>query len=300
MSEHPTVHRHDAPRQGCCGCGGNASPAGILGTLAKDPVCGMAVDPVTSKHRFDHEGATYHFCCGGCRSKFIADPAKHLSQPAPEPAHPQPVTDPVCGMRVDAVTAKHRIERDGEAFHFCSARCRAKFAADPESYLNSQGRASGAAELGATYTCPMHPQIRRAGPGSCPICGMALEPLEITAEGAPNHELADMTRRFWVGLALTLPVFVLEMGSHLPGMELHDLVAPATSIWVQFALSTPVVAWAGWPFFQRGWASVRSGHLNMFTLIALGTGAAYLYSLVATFAPGLFPDGFRMMGRGNA
>ncbi len=206
------------------------------------------------------------------------------------------VTDPVCGMKVDPAASKHRADYGGKTFHFCSAGCRAKFIVAPESYLRPQAAASEPAKPGTIYTCPMHPQIRQVGPGSCPICGMALEPVEATADAGPNHELADMTRRFWIGLALTLPVFVLEMGSHIPGLGLHDIVPPATSIWIQFALATPVVLWAGWPFFQRGAASVRSGHLNMFTLIALGTGAAYLYSLAATFAPDLFPTGFRMMG----
>lgn len=146
------------------------------------------------------------------------------------------------------------------------------------------------------YTCPMHPQIRQPGPGNCPICGMTLEPVTTTVEAGPNHELVDMTRRFWVGLALTLPVFGLEMGGHIPTLGLHDLVAPRVSTWVQFALSTPVVLWAGWPFFERAWASVVHRNLNMFSLIALGTGAAYLYSLFATFAPGMFPAGFRGMG----
>ena len=154
----------------------------------------------------------------------------------------------------------------------------------------------GPARSRATYTCPMHPEIRRRGPGSCPICGMALEPLDVPAEATPNDELRDMTRRFWVGVGLTLPVFVLEMGGHVPALGLHGIVAPWLSVWVQFVLSTPVVLWAGWPFFRRGWASVVSGHLNMFTLIALGTGAAYLYSVVATFVPSIFPDGFRDMG----
>ena len=140
----------------------------------------------------------------------------------------------------------------------------------------------------------MHPQIRQSGPGACPICGMALEPVIVTAEAAPNAQLAGMSRRFWVGLALALPVFILEMGGHIPWLHIHDLVPERTSVWIQFALSTPVVLWAGWPFFQRGAASVRSGHLNMFTLIALGAGAAYGYSLAATFAPGWFPSGFRM------
>jgi len=148
---------------------------------------------------------------------------------------------------------------------------------------------------GAGYTCPMHAQIRQPAPGSCPICGMTLEPVTVTAEVTANVELTDMSRRFWVGLVLASPVFILEMGGHIPWLHLNDLVPEQISIWTQFALSTPVVLWAGWPFFQRGAASMRSGHLNMFTLIALGTGAAYLYSLFATFAPGAFPAGFRMM-----
>ena len=148
----------------------------------------------------------------------------------------------------------------------------------------------------AVYTCPMHAQIRRSEPGSCPICGMSLEPLKVSSGVEANPELADMTRRFWVGLALTVPVFILEMGGHIPGLHLHELVRPALSTWVQFGLSTPVVVWAGFPFFQRGWASLVSRHLNMFTLIALGTGTAYLYSLVATFAPGMFPAEFHGMG----
>ena len=151
-------------------------------------------------------------------------------------------------------------------------------------------------KTGVIYTCPMHPQIRQVGPGNCPICGMTLEPVKATADVGENRELADMTRRFWVGLVLTLPVFVLEMGGHIPALGLHDLVPPRISNWIQFALSTPVVLWAGWPFFERAWASVVHRSLNMFSLIALGTGAAYLYSLFATFAPGMFPAGFRGMG----
>jgi Cu+-exporting ATPase len=152
------------------------------------------------------------------------------------------------------------------------------------------------APTGVIYTCPMHPQIRQVGPGHCPICGMTLEPVTATADVGENRELVDMTRRFWVGLVLTLPVLVLEMGAHIPALGLHDLVPPRTSHWIQFALSTPVVLWAGWPFFERAWASVVNRSLNMFSLIALGTGAAYFYSLFATFAPGMFPDGFREMG----
>ncbi len=176
---------------------------------------------------------------------------------------------------------------------FCSVGCRTKFVADPERYLAS--KAAPAAKPGEIYTCPMHPKIRQQGPGSCPICGMALEPLVVTAEAAPNHELADMSRRFWIGLVLALPVFVLEMGGHVRALHLDDVVPMGVSVWVQFVLSTPVVLWAGWPFFRRGWSSLVSRHLNMFTLIALGTGTAYVYSLFATFAPGLFPPAFQGM-----
>ena len=149
---------------------------------------------------------------------------------------------------------------------------------------------------GVIYTCPMHPQIRLKGPGNCPICGMTLEPLVATAEENPSHELKDMSRRFWVGLVLSVPVLFLEMGSHVPTLGLHNLVSPRISSWIQLVLSTPVVLWAGWPFFQRGWASVTGRSLNMFSLIALGTGTAYIYSLVATLVPGLFPADFREMG----
>jgi Cu+-exporting ATPase len=204
------------------------------------------------------------------------------------------VVDPVCGMNVDPTKSERRFDHGGKTFHFCSTGCQTKFAANPESYLKP--KAAEPAKSGAIYTCPMHPEIRQVGPGACPKCGMALEPVEVTAEAVPNNELADMSRRFWIGLVLALPVFILEMGSHIPSLGLAKLVPEQWSIWIQFALSTPVVLWAGWPFFQRGAASVWSGNLNMFTLIALGTGAAYLYSLVATFAPGLFPEGFHMMG----
>ena len=214
------------------------------------------------------------------------------TQTAAPGAGAKTATDPVCGMKVNPATSKHRFDHDGTTWHFCCAGCRTKFAASPETYLNP--KPAEPAKPGAIYTCPMDPQIRQTGPGSCPICGMALEPLEITAEAPPNHELTGMTRRFWIGLVLTLPVFILEMGSHLPFLGLG--MPPPWSIWVQLALASPVVLWAGFPFFQRGAASLRSGNLNMFTLIALGTGAAYLYSLAATLAPGLFPTGFRMMG----
>ena len=222
----------------------------------------------------------------------------HDVPPAVHPANNNApkVRDPVCGMEVDPAKTPHHAHHGGAAFHFCSAGCKSKFETDPDRYLKAEKVAAPtAAEKAAIYTCPMHPEVRQQGPGNCPICGMALEPLQVTAEAAPNAELADMTRRFWVGLVLTLPILVLEMGAHIPGLDIHHLVPSRVSVWLQFLLGTPVVLWAGWPFFVRGWQSVVNRSLNMFSLIALGTGAAYLYSLVATFAPGVFPEGFRRM-----
>jgi Cu+-exporting ATPase len=207
--------------------------------------------------------------------------------------HPTEVHDPVCGMDVDPADSDQTYAYNGQTFHFCSVGCRTKFIADPTKFLEPQP-AKPVVE-GATYTCPMHPQIRQIGPGSCPICGMALEPVTVSAVELPNEELIDMTRRFWIGAAFALPVFFLEMASHIPAVHLSSLVSERASVWIQFVLSTPVVLWAGWPFFVRAWVSVRTRNLNMFTLIALGTGTAYLYSLAATFAPGFFPAGFRMM-----
>ena len=202
------------------------------------------------------------------------------------------VLDPVCGMTVDPHTAKHRADYRGRTYYFCSAGCRTKFAAGPQKYLCQ--RAPEPVATGAAYTCPMHPEIRQIGPGSCPICGMALEPEIAGTETGPNPELVDMTRRFWIGLVLTLPVFTLEMGGHVVGS--HNWVDPVFSNYVQFAFTTPVVLWAGWPFFVRGWQSLLTRNLNMFTLIAMGTGVAYVYSLFATFAPGIFPEAFRGHG----
>ncbi len=204
-------------------------------------------------------------------------------------------TDPVCGMKVDLATSKHRLDHGGLTFHFCSGRCREKFAAAPASYLVPATQPAPTTLQGSTFTCPMHPEIRQDGPGSCPICGMALEPLVAAAEAPVNHELHDMTGRFWGGLLLALPVVVLEMGSHLRWLDLHHIVSATHSAWIQCAFSTPAVFWAGWPFFQRAWASIVNRSLNMFSLIALGTGTSYLYSLVAIFAPGLFPAGSRGM-----
>ena len=219
-----------------------------------------------------HNHASGHACCGAKASDGAAT-----------------VKDPVCGMSVDPTTTAHRASHGGQDYFFCSAGCRTKFIGDPMRYLNPRVEAEPAVP-GAIYTCPMHPEIRQEGPGSCPICGMALEPEMVTAEAPPNHELIDFTRRFWVGLVLTLPVFALEMGGHLT--NLHMFIPGQMSNWIQFALATPVVLWCGWPFFERGWTSLRTRRLNMFTLIAMGVGVAWLYSVVAVVAPTLFPPAF--------
>jgi Cu+-exporting ATPase len=194
-------------------------------------------------------------------------------------------------MTVDSHTAKHRHEHAERTYYFCSAGCRTKFAADPAKYLGNVKPAPAVSE-GATYTCPMHPKIRQVGRGSCPICGMALEPLLVSAEPEPNAELIDMRRRFWVGLVLSIPVVILEMGAHLFGLSHY--VGQSTSNWLQLVFASPVVLWAGWPFFVRGWNSVVSRNLNMFTLIAMGAGVAWVYSVVATVAPQIFPSAFHV------
>lgn len=343
---------------------------------ASDPVCGMSVNPATAKHRLEHGGQTYFFCCGGCLEKFRNDPAPFLNKPvaAPNsalvtlgmPAAPAPVAtkvkDLVCGMDVDPATAKYKLEHAGKPYFFCSAGCLEKFRADPDKYLAK----SGAPELNHSaesvtqiahaqtaraphkgleeretaapektderyyvcpmcsevrqvgpgpcpscgmalepesvlptsrieYTCPMHPEIIRSEPGSCPICGMSLELRTITTEDE-NPELRDMTRRFWVSLALTTPLLVVAMADMLPGMPLQHALPPGRLQWIELALATPVVLWGGWPFFRRGWASIVNRSTNMFTLIAMGTGVAYVYSLVATVYPQIFPASFRGMG----
>ena len=203
------------------------------------------------------------------------------------------VKDPVCGMMVDPHTTQHKAEHAGRPYYFCSAGCRSKFLTEPERYLDPAAAAAKAEPVpeGTVYTCPMHPEIRQIGPGSCPICGMGLEPVLVSLEAEPNLELIDMRRRFWIGLALTIPVIVLEMGGHFLGLSHY--IGQRTSNWLQLIFATPVVLWAGWPFFERGWQSLVTRNLNMFTLIAMGTGAAWVYSLVATLAPGIFPDAFR-------
>jgi Cu+-exporting ATPase len=233
---------------------------------------------------------------------------RHGHSAVPVHAHDTPaanhsVKDPVCGMSVDPEATAFRADYHGENYFFCSSGCQTKFKAEPARYAHASHDGEHAAHKtqasreeppeGAIYTCPMHPEIRQMGPGNCPICGMALEPVLVTADEGPSEELRDMTRRFWVGLTLALPVFLLEMGGHI--FDIGHLIGGATSNWIQLVLATPVVLWAGWPFFVRGWQSLVNRSLNMFTLIAMGTGIAWLYSVIATLAPGLFPPAFRAM-----
>ncbi|MHA1132927.1 MAG: heavy metal translocating P-type ATPase [Alphaproteobacteria bacterium] len=202
------------------------------------------------------------------------------------------VVDPVCGMTVDPHVGKPTHDYQGHTYHFCSSGCQAKFATDPERYLNKQDEPEPAPP-GTLYTCPMHPEIVQDGPGPCPICGMALEPMGALPEDVPNEELIDFTQRLWVALPLSLIIFAVDMSAHVFGIRLLPFISPKAEQWLMLALATPAVLWCGWPFFVRGFESLRSGWLNMFTLIAMGTGAAYLYSLIATIAPGLFPESMK-------
>jgi P-type Cu+ transporter len=232
----------------------------------------------------DHAKPAAGSCCGGAHGG-AADQDAAVA------------IDPVCGMKVKREAAKHRFEYNGQEYLFCCARCRERFQADPENFLKPKPEQAPPAPkrqqptaAGTIYTCPMDPEVRQVGPGTCPICGMALEPEQVSLDQGPDPELIDMTKRFWIALVLTAPVFAIEMGRHL---GLMHLVPPPWSNWISFALSTPVVLWAGAPFFARGWRSVVSRHLNMFTLIAIGTGVAYLYSAIGTLFPQFFPAGFR-------
>jgi len=199
--------------------------------------------------------------------------------------------DPVCGMAVEPATAKHHGEHAGQTYYFCSSRCREKFEGEPERYVTpafpEPSRPSAGGKV--LWTCPMHPQIVRNEPGSCPICGMALEPMTPAGGEGANPELRDMMRRFWICVALSVPLVALAMMQDLIG---PGLITPRVAVWAQFVLATPAVLWGGWPFFERGWRSIVSRHLNMFTLIALGTGVAYVYSLIAALAPAIFPPSF--------
>ncbi|MGV2181074.1 heavy metal translocating P-type ATPase [Rhizobium rhizogenes] len=256
-------------------------------TVIRDPVCGMTVDPKAGKPSLEYKGRTFHFCCDGCRKKFEAAPENYLT-----------AKDPVCGMDVDRASARHFLKHEGEKFYFCSAGCKAKFEAEPAAYLDGNRPAPKPVLKGTLYTCPMHPEVVSDHPGDCPKCGMALEPMGIpAADEGPNPELVDFTRRLWVSAALSLPLLILSMGPML-GLPLRDWIGEPTATWIELALATPVVLWAALPFFRRAWNSLVNRSPNMWTLIGLGVGTAYLYSLVATLAPGLFPMGFH--GHGQA
>ena len=218
--------------------------------------------------------------------------------------------DPVCGMTVTPESAKDTVQLNGETFYFCSRGCAEKFRRDPELYLHSKDHAAAAAHTAhadhvhsapstqippahVLYTCPMHPQIVQKGPGFCPICGMALEPMTVQAGAESKAELSDMSRRFWLSVILTVPLVILAMARHMPGAFFHRLMSWSLGPWLELALANPVVLWCGWPFFVRGWASIVHRRLNMFTLIAIGVGVSYVYSVVATLAPWIFPPSFR-------
>lgn len=250
----------------------------------------MIVEPARAAGTVDHEGKTYYFCCRSCAEKFQVDPVRYLSQAAPLEAMPgKEATDPVCGMKVDPNRAAGSWSYGGQAYYFCSAHCLEKFRREPAAYLGARHRQP----MDVDYTCPMHPEVLQRGPGACPHCGMALEPVVASVEVPPNPELAYMRRRFWVALALTAPLVVVSMASMaLPG-QFTSWLPSHLAHWVQLLLATPVVLWAGKPFFERAWASLVYRSPNMFTLIATGTGAAYGYSLVAVLAPGALPEAFR-------
>jgi Cu+-exporting ATPase len=285
--------------------------------MAIDPICGMTVDRETAAGRYEYKGVTYFFCSVSCLEKFKADPDRAL-QPAsaglimlgskkPLPMMtPAPVasgegaTDPVCGMRVQPESAAGSHLHEGKTYYFCAQSCLAKFRHDPTYYLTPPAQRTSkvkAVPAGATieYICPMDPEILETKPGACRICGMALEPKVVSLEEGPNPELEDMTRRFWVSLGPALLVMMLAMSDMIPGQPFKEFVSGSRLNWIQLFLSTPVVLWGGWPFFERAWISIVSKAPNMFTLIGMGTGAAYLYSTVATAAPATLPASFRSL-----
>ena len=256
-----------------------------------DPVCGMQVDPQKARHTLEHGGTTYLFCCGGCRTAFQSDPEAFLSR-AREPQSRPPAHhhDPHQPSDVNGPLTT------GNPIYVCPMCPEVRETEPvpcPSCGMALEPEVSAAALTAVEYTCPMHPEVVQDEPGACPRCGMALEPRTVALGEAPNPELADMTRQFWIGAALALPVFGLAMSEMVLGSRMLEFVSRPTSNWVQLVFSTPVVAWAGRPFFVRGWASIVNRSPNMFTLIALGVGSAYVYSLGATVAPTLFPEGFR-------
>ena len=254
--------------------------------VVRDPVCGMTVDPAKGKPTAEHDGRLVHFCSQGCHDKFVASPADYLT-----------AKDVVCGMTVERIDAPHFLRHEGQKFYFCSAGCRHKFETEPARYL-ADSPPPPPAPKGTRYTCPMHPEIVRDGPGDCPICGMALEPMGVpTGEEGPNPELVDFTRRFWISAALSVPLLAIAMGPML-GLPFRDWIGEPQAAWLELILATPVVLWAALPFFRRGAASIANRSPNMWTLISIGVASAYLYSVVATLLPGIFPHPLRGHGGG--
>lgn len=267
-----------------------------------DPVCGMTVDPKTAAGSLLQDGTMYYFCSKGCLARFQAEPHRFISGASSPVVTPDAAghTDPVCGMTVDPDSAAGSHAHEGQTYHFCSQGCLDKFRADPARYLRPREAKEMAVSKSGKYTCPMHPEIVQDGPGTCPKCGMALEPMDPAEQSGDDSEYHDMRRRFVVGAIFAAPIFLIAMGAMLPlaGLAhfLHQNMAALN--WVQLALSLPVVLWCGWPFFERAWSSIRHRSPNMFTLIAIGVGTAFVYSVVATAAPHLFPEGFRGPGGG--
>ncbi|MBP0439876.1 heavy metal translocating P-type ATPase [Tianweitania sediminis] len=263
---------------------GLQQPHGANEAIVRDPVCGMTVDRDAGTPSANHGGRVFYFCSAGCHAKFVAEPQLYLT-----------AEDPVCGMEVDRASAQHLHGHEGQKFYFCSGGCKSKFEAEPERFL--AGRPVPAPmPAGTEYTCPMHPEIVRDRPGSCPLCGMALEPMGVpTGNEGPNPELVDFTRRFWVSAVLSMPLLVIAMGPML-GLAVRDGIGEPLAAWLELLLATPVVLWAAIPFFHRGYESIVNRSPNMWTLISIGVGTAYLYSVVATFFPALFPHQFRDHG----
>ncbi|MEE2951688.1 MAG: heavy metal translocating P-type ATPase [Pseudomonadota bacterium] len=277
-----TDHGHGHDASGGC-CSGDDRPQKTH-PFHRDPVCGMTVDPAKGKPTRQFEGRTVHFCSEGCATKFKKEPERFLT-----------AKDPVCGMSVERIDAKHMSKHEGERFFFCSARCQERFEAEPNTFLGDRP-APEPAPAGTQYTCPMHPEIVQDHPGDCPKCGMALEPMGVpTGAEGPNPELVDFTHRLWVSVACAVPLLILTMGP-MAGLPIRQWIGERAAIWTEFILATPVVLWAALPFFKRGWASIVNRSPNMWTLIAIGVGAAYGTSVVATFFPGIFPASFRENG----
>ena len=286
-----------------------------MATTAKDPVCGMMVDIATAKHTFEHGGANYYFCCSGCRTKFAADPERYLAAADVAQQHPRATVARPAGLTqislggitsakppVSPSAAGSARPQDPPTLAYVCPMCPEVRESKPvpcPSCGMALERESVLPVSRTEYTCPMHPEIVRPGPGSCPICGMTLEPRTVTTQEEANPELRNMSRRFWITVALTVPLLAVAMGDMLGyhlSVDLDLDGVPINLAWVEFVLATPVVLWGGWPFFQRGWASIVNRSTNMFTLIAMGTGVAYVYSVIATLFPQIFPDSFRTMG----